>query len=1244
MSGKILYIEDDIVTAAYVQTQLEQYGYVVDIATDGKDGLDKIGNEIYDVVAVDYHLPDMSGLQILRSLADDFRISTIMITGAGDEKIAVEAMKLGAGDYLIKDVNHNFIELLPTIIESEIEKQQLIIAKHQAEKASRYRENILEAVSFAAENFLTCIKWSQPIPEVLARLGRTMSISRVYISENHHNKKGTLLSSRRYEWVAENVKPQIDETQNFPYSPNFEFLTKILSQGQVFHGSVQNFPKQIARLFIAKDIRSVAIVPLFVGKKWWGFIGYDDCIKEQEWLPIIIEAFKTAANLLGAAIQHEQMNQALRDSEARLAETQEIAKLGQCDWNICNNTRYLSEETLKIFDWPLDKHIVSNSTFLNAIHPDDRRMVKNAVFQAIHFNKIYDIEFRIIRPDNSIRYLHVISKLFRSDDGKPTRFLSTTQDITERKIAEKNLEENTQTLSAILNAATDSIIMMELDTTCVIANPAGANRLGLDVDEIIGKPICDLVAPQTVSKRKKILDQIVHNHQPMRFEERDQTNAWFDHSIYPVFDENDNVTRIAMVSRNITERKEVEEDLRKERDFNNAIINAAGSLVTVLDTDGNIVLFNKTCEKLTGYIFKEVEGHLITDLFFMPQDREQCLNYFESLLYQKGSTRRESYWLTKDKRQVFISWYHAILYNNKNEAEHIVGVGIDITARKQAEENQRLAVTVFETTTEGIIVTDANNNIIMVNPAFTLITGYKKEEVIGKTPDILRSGDHTSRFYQDMWNSLKKIDKWQGELWNRRKNGEVYIEWLSISTIRNTNNEITQYVAIFDDITERKQAEELIWHQAHHDALTDLPNRTLFVDRLSQTIQVAKRRNEKLAVMFIDLDRFKQVNDTLGHKIGDCLLQETSKRLQQGVREFDTVARLGGDEFTIIINNFDEYLCVKNIAETLLNSLSSPFFIENNKISIAGSIGIAFFPEDGSDVETLLKNADIAMYQAKEGGRNSYQFFTSQMNTQIIKHLQLEESLRNALENNEFELYYQPIVELESKKMIAIETSLRWKNNESIMFPEQFLEPAEKCGLIVPIWKLWLSNAIEQLQQLHSINSEHLQIAVKISAHQLKTDNTIKIIKDILQKFNLKAHYLILEIDEEAFLKNLPETANNLDKLESLGAQIAIDNFGSDWGSLHALRQFPINIIKIDPFFVHNITADSYDTILIQTIIALAHKLNIKVVGGGVETEEQLAFLHKNKCDLIQGSYITKPFNSKNFIKFVNQNYKKSSE
>ena len=1119
---RILYIEDDIVTAACVQMQLEQHGYVVDLAMDGKDGLRQLKERTYDVVAVDYHLPGMNGLQVLRNLAESrFQVPTIMVTGAGNERVAVEAMKLGAGDYLVKDVDSHFIELLPTVIESELEKQQLIIEKQRAEEALHSRDIILEAVSFAAEKFLTCTHWTAPIQEVLARLGQAVAASRIYIFENHSQQippGDNLLTSQRYEWVADGITPQIDnpELQNFPLEQTLSRWVKILSQGQPLCGLVKDFPEQEASFLAAQDILSIAIVPVFVGKKWWGFIGYDDCLEEREWPPVVIDAFKTAASLLGAAIGHDKMNKALRESEARLAKTQRIAHLGHCEWNIITKTKQLSEETLKIFGWPPDSNPVSNEIFVNAIHPEDRKAAQKAAFQTIHSNAPYDIEFRIIRPDGTIRYLHNIAEIVRDTNDKPLRFIGTAQDITERKQVEKALRESTQTLSAILNAATDSIVMTELDTTCVIVNPAGAARLGRTVNEVIGRHLCELVAPETAAYRQTIVDWVIRTKQPTMFEDEESQNVWFEHCVYPVFDDSGSVTRIAVVSRDITKRKRAEEALRRERDFTNTIINAAGSLVVVLDRFGRFVRFNRTCEKLTGYTFEEVKGNKIWDFFLSTADIEACQNYFNNLVVtNRPVLRYENYWITKDKTRRLIDWSHGILSNDKNEVEYVIGTGIDITERKQAEEalartlaeqqvildnslvgiafltegrqfvrvnrkleemcgyteeelkdhttkilyssyedyknigqesyplikkgatyemehlmrrkqgtqfwcrvkvkaidpkalskgyiwnledvtkqrhaeeTQRLAATVFETTTEGIIVTDANNRIIRVNPAFTTITGYTLDEVVKKTPNLLNSGHHNAEFFKKMWKTLVETGKWQGEICNRRKNGEIYVEWISIAAIRDSSHKIVQYVAVFSDITKRKQAEELIWHQAHYDALTNLPNRALFADRLTQAVQTATRQQEQLAVMFIDLDRFKWVNDTLGHKAGDQLLKEAAQRLTHCVRKYDTVARLGGDEFTVIMIRIENVLDIKTIAQRVLKSLSQPFTLDNHEASIAASIGIALFPEDGLDAETLLKNADIAMYQAKESGRNAYRFFTAQMNAQVTEHQRL---------------------------------------------------------------------------------------------------------------------------------------------------------------------------------------------------------------------------------------------------------------
>ncbi|RKZ42810.1 MAG: hypothetical protein DRQ49_00815 [Gammaproteobacteria bacterium] len=1102
---RVLYIEDDIITATRVQIQLSQHGYVIDLAMDGKEGLAKLKKNTYDIAVIDYNLPSMNGLQVLQHLVEGpYEIPGIMVTGEGNERVAVNAMKIGAGDYLIKDLNNNYFELLPEVIECELEKQRLIKDRLRTKNALHERNRILEAVNFAAEEFLTGTHWTQPIQDVLARLGQAVAVSRVYIFENHSHEKNPLLTSQRYEWVANGITSQIDnpERQNFPYHPHLKRVAEKLAENQPFYGLVKDFPPGETEIFEAQNILSIAIVPVFVGKEWWGFIGYDDCVEEREWPAIVIDAFKTASNILGAAIQHDQMDQALRESEARLAETQRIAHLGHCEWDMTSNTRFLSEETCQILGLSSEQHQVSNEFFINVIHPEDRQIIQKAVEQTIDSNAPYDIEFRIIRPDEKVRYIHALSKLFRDTTGKPKSFLGTIQDITEYKQVEKALRDSTEMLGAILNAATDSIVMTELDTTCVIINPAAAARLGHPVDELVGLRLCELVAPEIATRRKGFVNQVICTKQPTLFEDDESQGIWFEHSVYPMLDEADSVYRIAIVSRNISQRKLAEENLRKERDFIDAIINSAGSLVVVLDRLGHIVRFNKTCEKLTGYTFEEVKNHFVWDFFLIPEELEPVKNYFQNLVLNHPPLRHENYWLTKDKQRRLIDWSNTILLDDNQVIEYVIGTGIDITERKKAEEalartlvdlkvildnspvgiaflaegqrllrfnhkleeifgytekelqnsttemlyfssedyekigqklypllkqgatykteqimrrkdgspfwcrllvkainpnelskgfiwncedvteqkrteeNLRLAATVFETITEGIIVTGANYQIIMVNPAFTTITGYHFEEVVGKKPHLLKSENQDAKFYETMWTSLNQIGKWQGELWNQRKNGKIYAESKSIVAIRDSNHQIVQYVTVFSDITQRKQAEKLIWHQANYDSLTELPNRTLFADRLAQAMITVKRQPGQLAVMFIDLDRFKWVNDNLGHKAGDLLLKEVAQRLTVCIRESDTVARFGGDEFTIILSKIEEVLDIKVIAMRILETLSQPFMLEEKQeVSIGGSIGIAVYPEDGQEAETLLRKADIAMYQAKERGRNTFCFF-----------------------------------------------------------------------------------------------------------------------------------------------------------------------------------------------------------------------------------------------------------------------------
>ncbi len=844
---KILYIEDDKVAAICAQKKLDKRGYVVDIARDGQEGLAKLEKSAYDLVAVDYHLPGMNGIQVLENLAESqLKIPVIMVTGTGDEQVAVEAMKLGAGDYLVKDVDSNYLELLPAVIESELEKQQLIIEKQKAEEALRCRDTILEALTFAAEKFLTCIHWAEPIHEVLAHLGEAVTASCISIFENQQ-KAGLLLTSQRYEWVANGIIPQIDnpKLQNFPYHPFLSRWLETLQQGHAVYGLVKNFPKHEIQILLDQKILSMAIIPVFVGKNWWGFIRYDDCIEEREWSPVVVEALKMAANLLGAAMEHELMNKALRESEARLAKAQSMAHLGHCEWDISANTRQLSEETCRILGFPTDT--ISNKKFIDSIHPDDRRAVQKAALETINEDKPYEIEFRIIRPDGSIRYLHALAELICDLKNKPIRFIETVQDITERKQAEKALANTLAELEVILD------------------------------NSLVG--------------------------------------------------------------------------------------------IAFLGEGWRFVRVNRKLEEIFGYTEEELKGRTTKILY------SSCDKHIESQSFsiiEKGVTYENEHQMCRKDGTLFWCRFLLKAIDPNDLSKGYVWNMEDVTEQRRVEENLRLAATVFETTNEGIFVTNADNQIIMVNPAFSTITGYMLDDVVGKNPKILSSGHRDALFYEKMWKTLIETGMWRGELWNRRKNGELYIVWMSIAALRDASHQIMRYVAVFSDITKRKEAEELIWRQANYDTLTELPNRTLFADRLAQAMRTAKRQQKRIAVIFIDLDRFKWVNDHLGHEAGDQVLKETARRLTACVRESDTVARLGGDEFTMVLLQIENVADVKTIAKRILQKLSKPFLLDKQEVSIGGSIGISFYPEDGLEADSLLKKADVAMYQAKEGGRNNF--------------------------------------------------------------------------------------------------------------------------------------------------------------------------------------------------------------------------------------------------------------------------------
>lgn len=561
-----------------------------------------------------------------------------------------------------------------------------------------------------------------------------------------------------------------------------------------------------------------------------------------------------------------------------------------------------------------------------------------------------------------------------------------------------------------------------------------------------------------------------------------------------------------------------------------------------------------------------------------------------------------------------------------------------MAANRSAKEAQRLASFVFQYAQEGIMITDAEGTILYVNPAFTAITGYTEEEVRGKNPRLLKSGRHDAFFYRQMWESVRRTGQWRGEIWNRRKNGEIYPEWLTISAIKNEKGRITHYVAVFTDITERKRYEEQIKHQALHDPLTDLPNRRLFHDRLAHAIREAKETQRKVAVLFLDLDRFKNINDTLGHILGDELLRHVAKRLSSCVPREGVLARIGGDEFAVLLPALTARAEAERVAKDIVDRFTQPIALGERSLYVSISVGISLYPDDGDDCPTLIKNADMAMYCAKEEGGNRYRFFTPGMRLETVQRWQLENGMRQALELGELQLVYQPQVEAQTGRMVGVEALLRWHHPEQgVMSPATFIPLAEETGFIVPIGDWVLRTACAQAKAWQEAGLPPIRVAVNLSARQFQEGRLEATVRRVLAETGLEPQFLELEITEGIMMTNHTQTVEQLHRLKALGVKVAIDDFGIGYSSLGYLKKFPIDTLKIDKSFIRDCTDVPEDAAIVKAVIALAKNLNIPVVAEGVENPRQLAFLCVEGCDVIQGYLYSPPVSAEEVAELLRQ-------
>jgi len=821
-----------------------------------------------------------------------------------------------------------------------------------------------------------------------------------------------------------------------------------------------------------------------------------------------------------------------------------------------------------------------------------------------------------------------------------------------KAVLEQRVEKRTKALlheRALLRNLIDSIPELICYKDCeglyLGCNKAFEQFVGIPEAELIGKNHLEGVSNNGTAFCSKSDQEKLATGQSQTHEEWVTNPAGqsvlLDTLKTPFFSPDGRILGLIGISRDITARKQSEEALRQSQQMLRLVIDNIPQFIFWKDQQGVYLGCNQNFAHIVGVespntIINKTDEDLMkrfqpagTTLFeilnrCISVDNAYKYQYVESLSLANGS-------------YLWLEMNNIPLRDSQGQVIGALGSFEDITERKQVEEKLRQWFKVLENSAEAIVITDAKSHILQVNKAFTQITGYQESDVLGERTSILGSGKHDRHFYNKMWQSINKLGYWEGEIWNRRKNGEIYPEWLHISVIKDEiEDKVTNYLAIFSDLSLRKQTEQRLAYLAHYDDLTGLPNRTLFYERVSRALYHAQQRHCLAAVMFLDLDGFKYVNDTWGHPIGDLLLQQVAHRLMERQCFTDTVARLGGDDFTFVLENITNRQEVEQFAQHILKMMQTPFELNGHETFISASIGISLYPKDGEEVETLLKHADVAMYGAKESGKNTYQFFTAHQNKTIANRLIIETQLRYALERNEFVLYYQPQLHLATGRIVGAEVLLRWQHPEKgLVLPYAFIPLAEETGLIVQIGEWVLHQTCRQQQYWCQNGGPMIRLSVNLSSRQFKEDDLIKTVVNILDETNLEPSLLELEITESLLIQDIDLTTKILYKLKEIGIQLAIDDFGTGYSSLSYLKRFPADKLKIDQSFVRDIPEDEDDMHITQAIIALAHSLRMTVVAEGVETLSQQAFLESSKCDEIQGYLISRPVPEKAFLQLL---------
>ncbi len=878
------------------------------------------------------------------------------------------------------------------------------------------------------------------------------------------------------------------------------------------------------------------------------------------------------------------------------------------------------------------KELIGTSVYDLYVIPAQRdQLLKNSSSE----NGYFEIATLLKHKNGKHISIYTKAHYVKDKDGNIIGIEGIVRDMSNFHNLKSTLDINQKIYKTIFENSPSGIIYFNTDGLIIDANSASTKIFGTSKKELIGFNILKRVTNQNLLKsiRLSLQNQEALYRGPYT-SVLSGKKLYLDIFLKPLVNDKNEIDFIVIFIDDKTQEYEINKNLVKAKNEWKSIIDNMVNIFIQTDKDGNIIKASPSVKDIMGYEQSEVIGKNTMEFWL---DKESSTKARENFIKEKQPLKKVvAKFKHKKGHDLFLEFYITPRFDEKGNYIGSDNIARDITEQLKSQKALEIYKNVIKNTSEGIMITDKNNHIVFINKAFFDITQYKEKDVIGKNPSILKSGVHTKQFYKNMWESIINSGEWKGEIWNKHKDDGIYPELLSINTLKDKNGEIENYIAIFTDISDIKKSEAKMRSMAMHDSLTGLPNRTMMSSLMSHSIKSAKRQHELMAIMFIDLDNFKTINDNYGHKEGDNVLIETAKRLKDVLREEDIVYRFGGDEFIVTLEHIRNSEDIAKIAQKLNQSLQIPYQTNDYTFYISCSIGIAIYPNDASSVDELIKNADAAMYQAKNKGKNRYSFYSHELGKQIQEELRIENLLRKSIENNEFEIYYQPKIDTKTLHITGLEALLRWNSKEEgILSPAKFIPIAEKTGLIIPLGNWVMLQACKQIKKWHEDKLYSGNISVNISGVQLDNKNFVNSIKYVLKESGLSPLYLDLEVTESVLMNDLKHWSNTLDQIRDIGIDISIDDFGTGYSSLSYLRELPVDELKIDKSFIDDIPDDKDACAIVKSIISLAKTLGYKTVAEGVEKKEQQIYLEENGCDIIQGYYYSKPLSAKEMKDFL---------